>query len=274
MLELLYTSLLLFCIFIILFFILPCFQLVKYIIVLSQLIICFILFSNNFYKKHILWKNNYYAFVHTLNSSPIINLYLSNDTLYSENLKDFNYSIILTKDYFFKCRENFYINSDICPISNIIIENQKNKEYNNYIELKISENKYLYYTREMKYDKLFEANDLNNLNFTNISFNSKNNYEQYISNDTFIFNFFKNIKDATYYIDFLCLSLLLFSIIYLFFESFDSLIFNPFKIVNTFIQIMIFLLYLFRYLKFIKIKIINMKRIIFHINYLILIVLL
>ena len=236
MFELLYTSILLFVIFIILFFILPSFQIVKQIIIFSQIIICFIFFSNNFYKKHILWKDNYYAFVHKLNFTPIINFYLSNDTLIVENLKDYNYSIIYSENYYFKCRDHFFINSSICPITHIIIENKRNNEYSNYTELKISENKYLYFTREINYEELYEnSSEPNDLNFKSINFNSKENYEKYISNDTMIFNIFKDFKGYTQYIDYICFSLLLFSFFYTFFESYDSLIFNSFKIVNTFI---------------------------------------
>ena len=156
MLELLYTFLSLFVFFSLLFFLLPSFQIVKQIIIIGQIIICSIFLSNNFYKKHILWKNNDNAFVHTLNFSPIIDFYLSNNTVIVENLKDYNYSIISTKNYYFKCRDNFYINSNICPITHIIIENKKSEKYNNYIELKISENKYLYFTRENNYEELYE----------------------------------------------------------------------------------------------------------------------
>ena len=255
MFELLYTFIPLFGIFIILFFILPSFQIVKQIIIFSQIIICFIFFSNNFYKNHILWNDNYYAFVHKLNFSPIINFYLSNDTLIVENLEDYNYSIISSENYYFKCRDHFFINSSICPITHIIIENKRNNEYSNYTELKISKNKYLYFTREIKYEELYENSlEPNDLNFKSINFNSKENYEKYISNDTKIFNIFKDFKGYTQYIDYICFSLLLFSFLYTFFESYDSLIFNSFKIVNTLIQITILILYLFRYLKFRKIK--------------------
>ena len=256
MIELLYTFLLLFTFFIILFFILPYFQIVKRIMICTQSIICFIFFGKYFYKNHILWKNNDYAFVHTLKFNPIINFNLENEKIIAETLEDYHYSIIYIKDiYYKKCQENFYINSTICPITDIIIENKKKEKYSNYTELKISENKYLYFTRDNKYEKLYETNfDLNNLDFKSINFSSQVNYEKYITNDTLIYKTFKYFKGYVNYIDYICLSLLIFSFLNTFTESYDPLKFNINKILNTLAQIIILILYLFRYLKFIKIK--------------------
>ena len=202
-------------------------------------------------------ENNDYAFVHKLKFSPIINISLVNENIIAETLVDSHYSLIFIKDYYYyKCSEYFYIDSTICPITDIIIENKKNEEYKNYTELKISENKYLYFTRDNIYEKLYENNnfDINNLNFKDVNFNYKENYEKYITNDTLIYNTFKYFKIYVTYIDYICLSLLIFSFSYTFTESYDLLKFNINKIINIFIQIIILILYLFRYLKFKKIK--------------------
>ena len=256
MLEIFLSFLVLFIPFVLLSFIFPSFQIVKYIIITTELIICFILFSNNFYKKHILWKENEYSFVHKLPFKPIIDINLNHNSLELKTLDDSSFSTIMTRNYTKKCKEHFFIKSQICPITHIIIENDNSNNYDNYTEIKISYNKYLYFTQNYSYEGLYENSYglTTNLNFTSYYFNFTKFYNNSISNDTTIYNAFKNFKKYAKFFDFLCLTLLIFSLIYSFIESFDDLKFTYFKIINTCIQIAILIIYIFRYIKFKEIK--------------------
>ena len=61
-----------------------------------------------------------------------------------------NFSTTKDSDYFNECIENYFISSSECPITDIIIENEKKDNHDNYKEIKINDNKYLYYTRNKK----------------------------------------------------------------------------------------------------------------------------
>ena len=258
MLELFLSFLVLFIPFIILFIVFPSFQYVKYFIIITEFILCFILFSNNFYKKHYLWKENELSFIHSLPFKPIIDINITNSPFELEfkTLEDSTFSIVLTRDYSNKCNDYFYIKSKICPITNIIIENNKSNNYESYNEIKLDYNKYIYFTRNNSYKELYEDSYglTKNLNFTGIYFNFQEYYNNYISNDNMIYNAFKGFKNYVKYCDFVCLALLIISLMYKFIESCDDHKFNYFKIINTFIQIAILIIYIFRYIKFKKIK--------------------
>ena len=71
MLELFITTLVLFLFFMILFYFLPHFKEMQYILLTFQFIICFILFSGNFYHKHILWDEEEPKNSRTLSFQPI-----------------------------------------------------------------------------------------------------------------------------------------------------------------------------------------------------------
>ena len=85
--------------------------------------------------------------------------------------KSISYSNINDLDYTNGCLYNNIISDTICPITDIIIENGKNEKYKNknYTEIKINDNKYLYYTKNKKDGNLYIfTHDLkykNDLNF-------------------------------------------------------------------------------------------------------------
>ena len=134
----------------------------KIFIIFFQLIISFILLSNNFYKKHSLFKDSNFQYVQKLNFSPIKSLYetsynngsfknISFDVMYSDE-----YSLIKTEKYSTKCLEHFFIESnESCPITDIKLEKTKKDEYQNFI--KINDEEYLYYTKENKLGKLYKS---------------------------------------------------------------------------------------------------------------------
>ena len=62
------------------------------------------------------------------------------------------------------------------------------------------------------------------------------------------------LKHYIKYADYICLLLIILCFIYIFLETYDNHKFNYFKIINIIIEIAIFILYLIRFLKFIKVK--------------------
>ena len=120
--------------------------------------------------------------------------------------------------------ENYYINKFYnCPITHIILENKKSNEYKNYTEIKINEDKYLYFTNNNKYDQLYEySNQLKDK--LNLTYN-KNGLFDYtkfgeIKNNEYlkIYNSITNFYHYNKYTNFICLIIYIFSFIYLIIE--------------------------------------------------------
>ena len=260
MIELLYTSLVIFGFYFIFFFISITFHPIKISMYVFQLILCFILFSNHFYKKHPLWKDNEYNPIHELPYSPITDI---DSTLKVTLMQNITYSIEKTEEFSNECLENFFIRSDQdCPITEIIFENKKNENYKDYIEIELNDtkyssynNSYIYYTNKNKKGKLY-GNELDknylNINETSFNYETANNIK---SKEEFkLSNPFTDLKNYVKYYDFICLGLFVFLLIYIFTESLDDYKCSIFKIINVIIHAALFLLYLFRFLKFIEVK--------------------
>ena len=267
MLELLLALAILFP-FVFFIFCLEKFIMIKLPIIIIQLIFCCILlFSNNYYKKHELWKNGKYELIHELPFSPICELTVyygkggSFDYLGVYTLYDRTYSLNKTGNYTKKCLDNYYIDyNNICPITQIYLYKPQSFEYSSFHELIIRygiiSNRIIYYSNNYSSDgRLFE---------TTKEFSTKLNFDSEYDSEYFkkikkkeehkISNPLIKLKNYIKYADFICLLLLILSFIYTFFEKCDNREFNFIKIINIFIQIIIFILYLFRYIKFIKVK--------------------
>ena len=128
MLELFLTTLVIFLFFMIFFYFLSLFKMMQYILFSFQFIVCLILLSNNFYKEHILWKEEPTMIKH-LYFEPLTNIepiYNSDHTFskfsYSHISGDF--SLEKTEYYYNECLENYFVSSSICPITDIIIEDK------------------------------------------------------------------------------------------------------------------------------------------------------
>ena len=228
----------------------------KNMLIIIQFILNFILFANLYYKKHIIWKDEEYAFVHKLPFSPINNIeLLDNEELNISSLNDYTFSTIPTRDFQKKCRNYFYIKSDLCPISHIFTENIS-QNYENYTRINISNDLYLYYTRNNDHELLYEEtiSFIYNLNSSSYNFSFTNFYEEHMPTDREIFNAFNNFKIYNQYFLFFHLSLLTFSILYLNIESCNDEKISYFKFINIIIQIIIVILSGYRYIKFKKIK--------------------
>ena len=162
MIELLYTTLVVFSFFFPFFLICNKFKYMGIFITISQLIISFILLSNNFYKNHILYKGQKFQIIQQLDFYPIKSLYKTyyengefNDINF-DTIKTNKFSLIKSNRYSKQCLENYFIESnEACPITDIIFEKNMNDVYQNYIQIDDSE--YLYYTNENKLGKLYKS---------------------------------------------------------------------------------------------------------------------
>ena len=254
MIELLYTTLVVFSLFFPLFLICNKFKYMGIFITISQLIISFILLSNNFYKKHPLYKIPKFQPIQQLDFYPIKELFETNFVngdidINFDTIKTNKFSLIKSNKYSKQCLENYFIESnEACPITDIIFEKNRNKIYQNYIQ--IYDNEYLYYTNENKLGKLYK------------SFN----YYKFRENKTDIFTLDEivrkeynkksnPIKDFKYYIEFyniICLTLIIISLFYSIFEFYNKLNCNEiFHSSNIFVQLIILVIYSIRFIKFI-----------------------
>ena len=146
MLEILYTSLVVFGVFFGFYICSPVFKPLKLFMCGAQLILCFILFSKKYYKKHSLWKEPVYNNIHEVPYYPIQSIDLNNSgDIDIKESNDTIFSIIKTEEYSNECLQNFFIKHNVtCPITNIIIENSINEKYENYTRLKIDDDIYIY----------------------------------------------------------------------------------------------------------------------------------
>lgn len=259
MLELFITTLTLFLFFMILFYFLPHFKEMQYILLTFQFIICFILFSRNFYHKHILWHEKEPKNSRTLSFRPIKDLIpvYREDTFFYFSISPFydnHYSLKKTNIESNECLKDFFIQYNSCPITDIIVEN-KQVIHENYTEIKVEDNKYIYFTKENKNGRLY----IYNLNRTeDLNFKSTFNHESIDKIKKLEEDIFLNpLLDLKYYIkysDFVCLSLLIFYLCYSFLERWENRGFHFIKIYNILIQIALLEVYLIRYVKFRKVK--------------------
>ena len=217
-----------------------------------------------------------YETVHELSFYPVYEIYLKNngtkiyDYLGVKSLEDKKFSLIKTEQYSKKCLENYYINSEFeCPITQIYLESEKSYNYSSFHEIIIKPSyshksdlytKYIYYTNNNTNNsessgKLYSITSILDTNFHFKSELDSDYFEKLKRfEDNKIKNPLKDLKNYTKYADYICLLLLILCFINIFFEICDNRKFNYFKIINIFIEFALFFLYLFRYIKFIKVK--------------------
>ena len=148
----------------ILFYFIPIFKGMQYILFVFQFIVWCILISKNFYKKHVLWKEDEYEdetiYNRILPFSPIKKItpvYKNNNNITFSHfiIEKFNsYFSLEHNSYDNECLKNYFVYSEICPITDIIIEDSQ-IFHENYTEIKINDNKYVYITNKNKYGRLF-----------------------------------------------------------------------------------------------------------------------
>ena len=148
---------------------------------------------------------------------------------------------------------NFFLKEDNCPITDIFSFTEQRSDYESYTEIKINNNLYLYYTKNVINGNLYTKNDLNNItNLPNKMFNfNEFNKEEKIKEEEVI----DAIKELKYYVDYsdyICLSLFFISVLIMIFNLINYS--NLYQIINIIIQIILFIFYLIRYIKFINLK--------------------
>ena len=256
--EIVYSTFVLFLFFLTFFVSIKSFKNIKLILTFLQLILSFILLTNSFYKNHSLYKAPKFEYIQHTNFYPIKSLfpiYYENGTFKNigfEKMNDDKFSLIKTDEYSTQCLENYFIKTnESCPITDIKFERKMKNEYHNYI--KINNKEYLYYSKENKLGKLYKS-------FIYSDFKEK-------KEDTFIFDeklirkeyhkLSNPLLEFKYYIQFfdvIC-SLLIFIIFCLsFFEPLNNMKFNMTRIFNSFLQLIVLLIYIMRFNKFIKMK--------------------
>ena len=183
------------------------------------------------------------------------------------------FSIVKNDEYSKECLQNYYIKqSSECPITDIILEKEK-VSHKGYFEQKISDNIYLYYTKESKLDgKLYEdisiypvGSDITKCSVNEFLIDNKCSIILFESN----FNFnnvsliieseekkksFTNFINYSYYCDKICALLIILSFFYNCCTPKDNKGINLFRIITLINYFCTFILLLIRYYKYYKIK--------------------
>jgi len=260
MIEFLYTTLVLLPVFFILFLIIPAFKYIKMIMIIIQLIFSFILVSKNFYKKHSLYSAPRVQYIQRLDFYPINYIYRTdningtfNEISY-DTMSDNTFSLIQTEKYSTQCLEHYFIkNNENCPITDIKFDNKFNKINQDFIQ--ISDNEYLYYTNQDKLGKLYKSikySEFEGIKEDAFTYNTINKIARKefnkISNPILDFKYFINFFDV------ICPMLIITSLSFSFFEHVDDLKLGVLRIMNISLQIIILIIYIVRFYKFIKVK--------------------
>ena len=227
------------------------FTVVFFILQVFHLVIVSLILSKYYYKNIIIWTDNDYQYIHSLPINPIKTINKTDYGLESEIFNNLKYSTKKTIIFYKRCLDNFYIKEDDCPITDIILEDNK-INHPNYHELEINNDSYLYYSNNDKNEKLYFNNDSNiyHLNNNNIFiFNEYNEKEKLKEKE--ISNAIKNLKYFADYSDWLCLSFFLISFALTFINMFGL---SRFYFMSLVIEIALFILYLIRFIKFIDLK--------------------
>ena len=260
MLEFLYTTLVLFIFCFSIFIIFPKFKHAKMIMIIIQIIFSAILASNNFYRKHSLYSAPPVQYIQSTNFYPINSLYAHYNingefiNISYHTMDNNKFSLIQTEKYSAQCLEHYFIEKDeICPITDIKFETEMNNIYQKYIQ--ISDDEYFYYTNKNKLGKLYRS-----FNYTEF----EGNKEDTLTNDEINkiarkeFNKISNpILDFKYFIKFfdvICILLIITSLCLLLFEYDNDRKIGVLRIMNISLQIIILIIYIVRFSKFIKVK--------------------
>ena len=250
----------------------------KLIALTLEIYICFFLFLNDVaYKKNDLWKNpQIYRELHFTDFMPLKDIKTNPESIDATNffiLKRTTgfYSIIKKGDYKKECLDNYFIESNSeCPITDIILESEQTDKYEGYIELNVTDNFYIYYTRDKKNAKLYKDisiievscyeeghYEINGICYF-ISFISDFNYkhiekikEQEEEKNK---NPFLKLKNFAKYSDFICFILLIFALVFTLNEPFINRRMNYYKISGYIFILISTILFIIRYAKFVQIK--------------------
>ena len=171
--------------------------------------------------------------------------------------KNSNYSSMNDSNYSNECLYNYFISYSTCPITDIIIENGKNDKYKNYTEIKINNNKYLYYTRNKKDGKLYKyTHDIiyeDDLTFlSDFDFNAACKIK--IMDQDRSNNLFTNFKNIIDYGDIIIIIVIFYYAFDIYREPLGNRVFSFRKISNMIYELGILIFYLIRYSEFAEFK--------------------
>ena len=255
MIELLYSSLIIFGIVFPTIFIFDSFKLMKVLIVLAQFIIntfCKTFpFDLHFFSDYEIFKE--------LPFEPINNISYSGYFLNEEYLNDTSFSLIKKGKFYKECLPNFYINELYeCPITYIFLGNNETINDERYTAIKIDNDKYIYYNTNNITGKFYQYTYYYSYS-KSLSF-----YGYYISCEDILrlklisdiqlsgpfikyYNYIKN----TYFSEILLFLMLL---LYCIIESYHPKMFDYFKIIGYFLEIIVLIIELFGFFLFINSK--------------------
>ena len=216
-----------------------------------HLIIISLLLSKNYYKKSILWINNDYQYIHLLPINPIIGINTTYNKINSEDFINLKYTLEKTNVFYKECLKNFYIKDDNCPITDINLSKVHINPDPSYKEVKINNTLFLYYTNKKINGTLFFNNDLNLNDLSHNIFDLNKFNEEEKTKEKKVTKAIKNLKYYIDYSDFICLSLFFLSIALMIINFWYK---DLFQFINIILQIVIFIFYLIRYIKFIDLK--------------------
>ena len=259
MIEFLNATIILLIPFFIIFLIVPAFKYMKIIMIFIQLIFSFTLVSKILYKKHSLYSAPTVKYTHSTNFLPIKSLYKTENEegipdISFNTMDDNKFSIIKTEEYSIQCLENYFISKDeTCPLTDIIFNDRESSIYNDYIQ--VSDNVYFYYTNENKKGKLYKS-------FNYYEF--EENKEDSLTNEEInkiarkelnkISNPILDMKHFIKFYDVICIFIIFFSLLISLFEDTRDRKCGVVRILNICFQLIILIIYIIRFTKFIKIK--------------------
>lgn len=201
---------------------------------------------------------------------PIINITVSNENvtnfLHLEFLNDRKYSLIKKGRFTKECLTNYFINElNECPITDIVLENNKSLTHKGYAEIKLSQDEYLYFSNKNKYGRLYKEDNINGnhsfpknkdfiietkYHYDSKSFREKKSFEDLKKSHSF--------KGYYYYIKYVYIVtntlIFFFLIFYYYIISPNPRIFSYFKIIIYSFEIMILIIYLFGLFLYIKVN--------------------
>jgi len=275
MIELLYAVLIVFPISLIFLCIFRDFQKLKLYFYPFHLFLWILLISLKPYKKHYLWNEPDFNPIQELPYPPIndINIiYDSNNQVNDIKVAYSNkvYSLIETNEYSKKCINNYFIpQSEACPITDIIVEfsNSNSSSYSDYEIIEIS-NGYIYYKRDYNQGKFYDSVRIDNAYsnkyilfgnaFKTIKFSYSFDYQNIETikrlEGNKLIQPFKNFKNYINITDLICLFILIASLSFFVMGCEKDNKCNYFKIIDNFLQIILFILYLIRFILFGKVK--------------------
>ena len=234
------------------------FKIIQIFLYVCQFIFAIALLDITLYKNHILM-DDLVTYVHniTFNAINKLDLVYNNTYLEMKYEPNLSYSTINYSNYSNECLENYFIYNSTCPITDIIIENEKKDEYENYTEIKINDTKYLYYTTEKKdgnlYKFLKDKMSVDDLNFEPFfNFNTIKKIKK-VDEDR-ANNSFSNFTNFIYYGDLIIFAVISLYIFFIFIEPYENRIFDYDKIFNFIYELIILVFYVIRYAKFSKFK--------------------